>query len=228
MNTFISPEAQKAQWQDALALLNDPELIEKVNDEVGNPGWTSSRGVYLQCLSNELRKRSFNSDILFEFNSNGTIAALSLKNKVHLLNNTLEFKNDTVNNAIHNKSCKTFTAQVTIGLKKTYTTEIIPLTLFKEKLLKTQQTIVEKYNVELSTKIRQCEILFLGQDEPSIELEFIQYPKFPQEESVLKNAIVELTKMMMLELEQNRVVIVFTDETIMLEQSDAIDPNIKL
>lgn len=228
MNIFISLEAQKVQWQDSLALLNDSELIEKVNDEVGKPSWTSSRGVYLQCLSKELRKRPFNSDILFEFNANGTIATLSLKNKVKLLSNTLEFKNITMNNTITNASCKTFTAQVTLGLKKVYTTEIIPMNVFKQELLKTQKTILEKYNVELSTKIRQCEIIFLGQDEPSIELEFIQYPKFLQEESVLKNAIVELTKLMMLEIEQNRVVIVFSDETIMLEQSDAIDPNIRL
>lgn len=131
-----------------------------------------------------------------------------------------------MNNAITNKSCKTFTAQVTMELKKTYTTEIIPMKVFKQELLKTQKIILEKYNVELSTKIRQCKILFLGQDESSVELESIQYPKFPQEELVLKNAIIELTKLMMLELEQNRVVIVFTDETMMLEQSDTIDPNI--
>ena len=132
-----------------------------------------------------------------------------------------------MNYAITIKSCKTFTAQVTMGLKKRYTTEIIPIDVFKQELLKTQKSILEKYNVELSTKIRQCEIFFLGQDEPSMELEFIQYPKFPQEESVLKNAIVELTKMMTVELEQNRVVIVFTDETIMLEQSQVIDPTIQ-
>ncbi len=126
------------------------------------------------------------------------------------------------------KSCKTFSAQVTIGLKKNYTTEIIPINRFKEELVKTQKTILEKYKVELSTKIRQCEIIFLGQEEPSIELEFIQYPKFPQEEKVLKKAISELTKMMMIKLEQNRVVMVFSEETIMLEQSEAIDPNIQL
>lgn len=133
-----------------------------------------------------------------------------------------------MNYAITIKSCKTFTAQVTMGLKKRYTTEIMPIDVFKQELLKSQKIILEKYNIELSTKIKPCEIIFLGQDEPPMELEFIQYPKFPQEESELKNAIVELTKMMMMELEQNRVVIVFTDETIMLEQSDAIDPTIKL
>jgi hypothetical protein len=68
----------------------------------------------------------------------------------------------------------------------------------------------------------------LGQEEPSIELQFIQYPKFPQEESVLQKSIVALIELMMRELDQNRVVIVFNDETVMLEQSDIIDPNIKL
>ena len=92
MNTFISLEAQKALWIASLAILNDAILINKVNREVGNPGWTTSRGVYLKCLSNEIRKRPFNSNILFEFNTNGTVAAFSLKNKVQLLNNTLEFK----------------------------------------------------------------------------------------------------------------------------------------
>lgn len=228
MHISITPEAQKAQWQASLAILSDAALIEHVNREVGNPGWTSSRGFYLQCLSNEIRKRPFNSDVLFDFSTSGTVASVKLLHKVQIRNNTLEFINDAINDSINNKSCKTFTAQVTIGLQKQYSTEIIPLNIFKEKLLKTQQTILEKYNVELSTKIRLCEIIFLGQDEPSVELEFIQYPKFPQEESTLKKAIVLLTEMMMLELDQNRVVIVFSDETIMLEQSDAIDPNIQL
>ena len=70
--------------------------------------------------------------------------------------------------------------------------------------------------------------MFLGQEEPSIELTFIQYPKFQKEEKELKKAIIDLIEGMMIKLAQNRVVIVFTDETIMLEKSDKIDPNIKL
>jgi len=228
MHLSITPEAQKAQWQASLAILSDAALIEQLNREVGNPGWTSSRAVYLECLSNELRKRPFNSDVLFDYDSSRTVVSLRLINKVQLRNNTVELIISRINSAITTKSCKTFTAQVTFGLQKHYSTEIIPLNTFKEKLLKSQQTILQKYNVALSTKIRLCDIIFLGQDEPCVELEFIQYPKFLQEESVLKRAIVELIKLMMQELEQNRLVIVFADETIMLEQSDAIDPNIQL
>jgi hypothetical protein len=125
-------------------------------------------------------------------------------------------------------NCKTFTATATIGLIRGYSKQSISLAEFNSVLLTAQQKIHEQFNISLSAKVTQCEILFLGQEEPSLELQFIQYPKFPQEESVLKKAIVELIELMMMELDQNRVVIVFTDETVMLEQSDIIDPNIKL
>lgn len=124
--------------------------------------------------------------------------------------------------------CKTFTANSTFGLIRGYAKQIISTSEFKASLLIAQREIYEEFNIGLSAKISYCEILFLGQEEPSIELQFIQYPKFLHEEFLLKKAIVKLTELMMIELEQNRVVIVFTDEIIMLEQSNEIDPNIKL
>lgn len=124
--------------------------------------------------------------------------------------------------------CKTFTAQATIGLNKGYSNVLISQQTVKQELFSAQETIKKEYSVVLSTKIRTCEIVFLGQEEPSIELEFIQYPKFLNEESLLKKAIVKLTELMMIALHQNRVVIVFNDETIMLEQSEEIDPSIQL
>jgi hypothetical protein len=126
------------------------------------------------------------------------------------------------------KSCKTFTAQVTIGLYKGYSKELVSQKVLKEELVIAQRAAKEQYGVLLSTKIRTCEIVFLGQEEPAVELEFIQYPKFQQEEELLKKAIVSLTEMILITLEQNRVVIVFKDETIMIEQNNEIDPTIKL
>jgi hypothetical protein len=123
--------------------------------------------------------------------------------------------------------CKTFTAKLAIGLNKGYSNELISIEEFKDTLLETQQKIKSEYDIALSAKLIPCEILFLGQEEPSIELQFIQYPKFSVEEAELKKAIIELIKILMIKLEQNRVVIVFTDETVMLEQSTEIDPNIK-
>ncbi len=123
---------------------------------------------------------------------------------------------------------KTFKAQVAFGLHKGYSNELIDLHSFKQELLEAQIEVKNKVEVLLSAKLRQCEILFLGQQEPSIELEFIQYPKFPKDEEILKKAILSLTEILMQKLEQNRVVIVFSDETIMLEINNEIDPNIKL
>lgn len=123
---------------------------------------------------------------------------------------------------------KTFKAQVTFGLHKGYSNELINIDSFKQELLNSQIEIKDKFKVVLSIKLRQCEILCLGQEEPSIELEFIQYPKFQKDEEILKKAILSLTEILMLKMEQNRVVIVFSDETIMLEQNKQIDPTIKI
>ncbi len=124
--------------------------------------------------------------------------------------------------------CKTFSAQITIGLVRGYTKKSISVPEFKKALLKAQENINIQYKIKLSAKLTRCEILFLGQEEPSVDLQFIQYPKFPQEESALKKAIMHLTEQLMEALDQNRVVIVFSDETIMLEQTGAIDPKIQL
>ena len=43
-----------------------------------------------------------------------------------------------------------------------------------------------------------------------------------------KLGVIRFIETLMVELEQNRVVIVFHDETIMLEQSDIIDPKINI
>ena len=123
---------------------------------------------------------------------------------------------------------KTFTANAVIGLVRGYSQKKISIVEFKKVLLSAQQKIREQHAIGLSVKLTSTEIIFLGQEEPSIDLQIIQYPKFPQTEEVLKKVFLEFIEILMIELEQNRVVIVFTDETIMLEQSDIIDPNIQI
>lgn len=122
--------------------------------------------------------------------------------------------------------CKTFKAEVVIGLYKSYTTELISQEEFNEALLQAQEVIKQDLSILLSAKTRMCQIQFLGQNEPSIELQLIQYPKFIVDEVNLKEAIIKLVEILMIRLQQNRIVIVFTDETIMLEQTVEIDPNI--
>jgi hypothetical protein len=124
--------------------------------------------------------------------------------------------------------CKTLTASAVVGLNRDYTDKIISNAELKEAILNTQRRIKDPEGVTLSVKLTECEILFLGQDEPSVTLDFIQYPKFPYEEEVWTNAVVQFIKNIMAELEQNRTVIVFPETTLMLENSDRIDPKIKI
>jgi len=121
---------------------------------------------------------------------------------------------------------KTFSAKAVLGLQKGYSSEIISIEDFKSSLLKAQKKIVKKFGVGLSIQLTPCCIFFIGQDEPSITLEIIQYPKFPQPATVLKDSFIQLVVDMMIELEQNRTVIQFLDETIMLEQTDTINHKI--
>ncbi|MEC5166741.1 hypothetical protein RCH18_002489 [Flavobacterium sp. PL11] len=123
---------------------------------------------------------------------------------------------------------KTFTAQATIGLHKGYSDEIILISDFKKKLFERQHQIKKEFDVVLSVKLTLCEIVFLGQEEPSVTLEFIQYPKFPVAEPLLKKAIIHLIELLMEDLDQNRTVIVFQDETICLEKSNEINPKINI
>ncbi len=124
---------------------------------------------------------------------------------------------------------KTFKAIATLGLKRGYTEEVISINDLKEKLVIAQQKVYEQMNIQLSTKVSPCSIVFSGQDEPSVDLSFIQYPKFPNVESQLKEGIIMLVEILMKLLDQNRVVIVFEDEIFMLEENeDLIDPKINL
>ncbi|MFN4199393.1 MAG: hypothetical protein ACK4FS_10245, partial [Flavobacterium sp.] len=70
--------------------------------------------------------------------------------------------------------CKTFKAQITFGLYRNYSNKLIPKNEFIEVLMSTQKIMLESQNVLLSAKIKDCEIVFIGQNEPSIEIEFIQ------------------------------------------------------
>ena len=123
---------------------------------------------------------------------------------------------------------KTFTATATVGLYKAYSKELISINTFKKALYKAQEEIKKEFNVALSTKMTLCQIIFLGQEEPSVSLDFIQYPKFPKDEVVLQEAIMQLVQLLMESLDQNRIVIVFQNETICLEKSEEIDPKIQL
>ena len=64
--------------------MDDKQLIDSFNREVGNPGWTSSRASYLSALHQEFNDRGYDySDI-------GNAGSLNFKNKIELLNKKIK------------------------------------------------------------------------------------------------------------------------------------------
>ncbi|MBS1666721.1 MAG: hypothetical protein JST58_05025 [Bacteroidetes bacterium] len=77
-------EQSKQVWKSDLASLSNAKLVEKFNAQVGNRGWGTARSMYLDCLRKEIRKRNFDSRILFDLDSSGNITAFKLGKKVML------------------------------------------------------------------------------------------------------------------------------------------------
>lgn len=124
------------------------------------------------------------------------------------------------------KSIKTFTATITIGLEIGYTKENYNKEHLINELQEYQKKRIEEANIYLSASVSECNIVLSGQNEKHIKLEFINYPKFPLEVDMFKKEIIKLGSHLLNKMKQNRTVIVFSDETIMLEVDEAIDPRI--
>ena len=120
----------------------------------------------------------------------------------------------------------TFTATVTIGMQLGYSKQLYKKSQLIAILQKFQQKQITERKVYLSACISECEIVLSGQVEPHLKLDFINYPKFPLDEKQFKSEIELLVTYLMKELDQNRIVIVFHNETKMFEKNEEIDPRI--
>src|SRR5690554_1156861 len=128
---------------------------------------------------------------------------------------------------IKKESIDPFSATVTLGLELGYTGKSIEKTKIIECIQDYQNELIQEKDLVLSASLSECTIVLSGQVEPHFKLNFINYPKFPMEEHILKIEIENLTKKLMEKFQQNRVVIEYFDETILLEKSALIDPRIK-
>lgn len=124
------------------------------------------------------------------------------------------------------KSVPPFSAKVSLGLERGYTGEVINVKDVIRYIQELQDKLIQEKNLYLSVSISKTNILMSGQNEAHLVLKFINYPKFPLETDVLKDKIEQMTIQLMNKFEQNRTVIEYLDETIMLEKEDRIDPRI--
>lgn len=125
-------------------------------------------------------------------------------------------------------SIKPFSAKVTLGLEKGYTKKPIDKSLVIKFIQNYQDQLINDKGLLLSVSLSESTIVLSGQEEPHLNLNFINYPKFPLEDTVLKAEIENMIKSLMSEFHQNRVVIEYVDETVMLENLSKIDPRIKV
>ncbi|KPM50025.1 hypothetical protein AFM12_05605 [Jiulongibacter sediminis] len=113
-----------------------------------------------------------------------------------------------------------------IGSRRGYSDEQITEAEYVGFIQDWQQKLYAKTGFLLSAKVTPCQIVMAGQIEPHFEISFINYPKFLIGESELKLHIENLLRALMLEFEQNRVVLIYLDETVMFEMSPKVDPRI--
>lgn len=127
---------------------------------------------------------------------------------------------------INTRAIKTFTAVITLGLEVGYSKEFYNKDFLIQTLQEYQKQRINEANIYLSASVSECSIVLSGQEEKHVKLEFINYPKFPLEIEVFKKEITKMGAHLLNLMKQNRTVIVFTDETVMLEIDEAIDPRI--
>ncbi len=125
------------------------------------------------------------------------------------------------------KTIPTFTATFSIGLQKGYTQTLYTKEEVITALQEYQNKLIKDKEVYLSVRLTACDIVLSGQIEPHLTFDFINYPKFELPVKILKEAVIKLAKSLMKTFNQNRIVVVFSDETIMIENSTVINPKIK-
>lgn len=119
-----------------------------------------------------------------------------------------------------------WSACITIGMQKGYTDERINLKEIKSYLQEIQEIQIKREQLYLSANVLLSDIVLSGQDEPHVNFNFINYPRFPATEIQLRNGVLEIAEYLMNQMLQNRIVITFDKEIVMLEKSSEIDKNI--
>ena len=120
-----------------------------------------------------------------------------------------------------------FSASITLGTNLGYTEKTFNEKQLIDFIQQYQDNLIEEINVHLSVCLSECKIILSGQAEPHYRLSFINYPKFPLPHEMLRNEIEALAKALMKEFRQNRIVLEFPDETVMLEEKEDVDPRIR-
>ena len=106
---------------------------------------------------------------------------------------------------------ETYTAQIYTGLQVGYSDAI--------HSIEEVEHICEKYvQCGLCVTVTQTKFFYVNGNEDGAIIGLINYPRFPSSQLKIKKQALELARILLNELEQLKVSVVFPEETIMLEK----------
>lgn len=110
--------------------------------------------------------------------------------------------------------CETFVANIYVGLRHGYSGTLTPVDDVR--------TWVQDFcnEVKLGVTMTNTEFIYVDGNEPGVIIGLINYPRFPKPIFEIKNTALTLAENLMKLCHQERISIVFSDETIMLEATD--------
>jgi hypothetical protein len=106
---------------------------------------------------------------------------------------------------------ETYTATIYCGLREGYSERIHK----REEVRKIAQEYCDK--VGLCVTLTDLEFIYTKGNEPGVAVGLINYPRFPASKKEIRKKALTLAEILKENLKQNRVSILFPDETIMLE-----------
>jgi len=116
------------------------------------------------------------------------------------------------------KKLETFTANIYLGLRHGYSG--------KWSSVDEVRIWLQNYcnEVKLGVTITPTEFVYVDGGEPGLVIGLINYPRFPSSVDGIKEKAIAIARGLMELCHQERVSIVFSDETIMLEKEEAVVP----
>lgn len=191
---------------------SNEELVKRFNNEVGNTGWGDARAKYLVDLSNEMSCREIDFGLVA---NNGS---LKLDKRIKLDDMNVKFDTEDL-------SIETYTAILNIGLQNNYTNEYFTKNDYILYLQQKQRELLEK-EIHLSAAVSEYELVYGNLIEKHLQIRFVNYPKFPLSKEEFKIHTSELAKRMMAKFNQNRILVEYTDYTVVFENNTEVDPKI--
>ncbi len=112
------------------------------------------------------------------------------------------------------KSEITFTASIYVGTRHGYFGDVTPV----DKIRKWLQDFCNE--IKLGVTLTQTEFIYVDGAEPGVIVGLINYPRFPKPIKEIKENAIAIAQGLMDLCVQERVSVVFSDETVMLEKND--------